>query len=354
MEADSRRTHALLERISAEERARLLADVRLLHLPGNVAPWTDGGIRLARGDRVTFLSAGKVYLSTELDLWAGPRFHLWAKVGEQGTIFNGTRDTYTFESPSDGPLFLAIYQGEWASRDGTLATPVEMYQTCGGGLDVLVIRWKVDPAAGLARLRQLAPDDPLLRAESERLASPVAPPEGWRYLWFLGESEIFRDAEPDGRHAIAVHADGDVGILRKPLDVELRPETTLSWRWRISELPSKVAEDTMPTHDYVSIAAEFDDGRDLTWYWSAALPVGATYACPLPTWAARETHTVVRSGRAGLGEWHAERRNVYEEAKRVYGAAPRRIVGVWLIAVSLFQHGTLRAEFADITIGGGP
>ncbi|MGH7857204.1 MAG: DUF3047 domain-containing protein, partial [Candidatus Binatia bacterium] len=301
MTAHPERYQALLDRIPPEERSRLFADARILHLPGDVPPWTDTGIGLRRGDHVSLLSEGKIYLSAELGLWAGPRFHLWGKVGERGSIFNGTRDTYTFESPADGPLYLAIYQGEWASRAGELATPVEAYQTCGGSLDVLVLRWKVDPKAGLERLRSIAPDDPLLRAESERLAAPVAPPTGWRYLWFLGESEIFRSEESEGRRVIAVHAESDVGIVQKPLEADLTPETTLSWSWRIPALPSSVAEDTMPTHDYVSIAAEFDDGRDLTWYWSAALPVGTTYACPLPTWAARETHMVIRSGRHGLG-----------------------------------------------------
>ena len=83
------------------------------------------------------------------------------------------------------------------------------------------------------------------------------------------------------------------------------PGTTLRWSWRVDQLPIDLAEDTLPSHDYVSIAAEFDDGQDLTYYWSAALPEGTVYRCPIPTWASRETHVVVRSGRghAGTGCW---------------------------------------------------
>lgn len=39
-------------------------------------------------------------------------------------------------------------------------------------------------------------------------------------------------------------------------------------------LPSEVREDTLTTHDYMSIAVEFDNGQDITCYWSAELPVG--------------------------------------------------------------------------------
>ena len=35
------------------------------------------------------------------------------------------------------------------------------------------------------------------------------------------------------------------------------------------------------------------------------------------------------------------------------GPPPTRIVRVWLIAVSSFQHGTARAEFADIVLDDG-
>ena len=57
----------------------------------------------------------------------------------------------------------------------------------------------------------------------------------------------------------------------------------------------------MLTHDYLSVALEFDDGQDLTWYWSSALPLGFAYRCPLKHWRHRETHVVARTGAADLG-----------------------------------------------------
>ncbi len=115
-------------------------------------------------------------------------------------------------------------------------------------------------------------------------------------------------------------------------------------------LPSQVREDSFATHDYASIALEFDDGRDLTWYWSAALPEGHHYRCPLPRWAARETHLVVRSGVEGLGAWVDQRCDVQADVARALGRVPSHIVAVWLIAVSLFQRDRAFVDFRRIAL----
>lgn len=346
MEQFHERYGRLLERATG---AGLVRDARLVRLPGNVPPWTDTGFEVDAGDEITLLAAGRIVWAEELGLWAGPRYSLWGRIGEHGTIFNPTRDTFSLAVPSPGRLHLAIYQGEWATRDGKLATPVEAYAALGGAIDVVVIRWVTDARTGLESLARLAPDDPLVATEIARMRSPAIRPEGWDYLWFLGASEIFR---AEGR-SIAVRAESDVGILQKPVAADLGPDTTISWRWKIERLPATEPENSFPTHDYLSIATEFENGKDLTWYWSAALPPGTCYTCPLPTWAERETHLVIRSGADGLGAWQSERRNVFDDYRAGIGEPPRRIVAVWLIAVSIFRHGLGLAEFADIAIESG-
>ncbi len=111
-------------------------------------------------------------------------------------------------------------------------------------------------------------------------------------------------------------------------------------------------EDTIPSHDYLSIALAFDNGQDLTWYWSVSLPPGMSYRCPLPTWQHRETHWVVRSGLDGLGQWFSEDRPVHADYAAAIGMPPARITQVWLIANSLFQRRLGQCEYADIVISG--
>jgi hypothetical protein len=141
---------------------------------------------------------------------------------------------------------------------------------------------------------------------------------------------------------------GDAGILQHPAALPLLPGTFLSWRWRVDSLPLDLREDSMPSHDYLSIAVEFDDGKDLTYLWSATLPVGTVFRCPLPAWKDKETHVVVRSGSAELGCWLDERRDVHEDYRRCIGGPARSVVRVWLIAISLFQRGHGRCEYSGI------
>jgi len=109
-------------------------------------------------------------------------------------------------------------------------------------------------------------------------------------------------------------------------------------------------EDTPLSHDYLSLAVELSDGRDLTYTWSRELAPETSYWCPLPTWRDREQHVVVRSGLDGLGRWHAEERDLYADHARFMGPHPARIVRVWLIAVSLFQRQRGQCWYADIEL----
>ena len=94
-----------------------------------------------------------------------------------------------------------------------------------------------------------------------------------------GGPVIFNDI---GNGAISVEPLKNAGILQRPVGIELKPQTKLSWRWIVEELPSRLPEDQLTSHDYLSIAAEFDDGQDLTYFWSSSLPVGKAFRCPIP------------------------------------------------------------------------
>ena len=323
-------------------------------LPGTQPPWHDTGVDLEPGESVTLFADGRVYLSRALDIWVGPAFQLWCRVGEQGPVFRGTRATHTFTAQGRGRLWLASYfPGEWTDRSGTIATPASEYGKVSGGLSVLVLRWRrgVDVPAlvrGFARDTRVPG---LVLAEAQRLDQPVPAPEHWDYLWYLGPGEIFRPGlAPDGRRSIGCHTHGDVGILRREARTPLLPGTRLRWSWRVDELPTDLPEDTLPSHDYLSIAVEFDDGQDITYYWSAALAAGTVYRCPLPTWKDKETHVVVRSGPDGLGRWLEEERDLHADYARILGGPAREVVRVWLIANSLFQRGHGRCEYASIRL----
>lgn len=342
------------ERLLRELPADIVRDHAFVDVPSDRPPWLDTGIDLTGEERITTFAAGRTRLRGT-DIWIGPAYQLWCRVGLDGEIFRGTRASHTANVGPPGRLHLASYfPGEWATRTGELATPGEAYQQVTGGLTVLVVRWSGDPLQGLERLAALGDVDGLIASEIERLRHPVVPPEGWSYLWFVGPAEIYRTCrDRDREPAICCDTHRDVGLLQKVVSLPLGPDTTLRWAWRVDLLPSQVREDTLPTHDYLSIAVEFDNGQDITYYWSAELPVGTAYRCPIPTWTARETHVVIRSGASGLGEWLDEERNLARDYREfIGGPLPARIVKVWLIALTVFQGRQGRCRYADITLAG--
>jgi hypothetical protein len=98
------------------------------------------------------------------------------------------------------------------------------------------------------------------------------------------------------------------------------------------------------------LAVEFDNGQDLTYLWSAALEPERSFRCPVASWRQRETHIVIRSGHEDLGRWIDEERDLWRDYQNAIGSPPARIVGVWLIAASIFQHGQGRCEYRDIEL----
>jgi hypothetical protein len=187
----------------------------------------------------------------------------------------------------------------------------------------------------------------------------ATPPEGWAYLPELapyGPADIFHivPGETGPKPQMQVHTARNVGILTRNVAVPLRRATTLGWRWKVDQIPSKLVETDPAHHDYFSIAVKFDNGRDLTYMWSVNLTQDFGFDCPLPGWTGREYHVVVRSGATDLGKWLTEKRDVAADyAKYIGGKAPARITQVWFIANTILQQGEANASFGAITLGQG-
>ncbi len=295
----------------------------VLTVSPNDADWQPAGIEVAAGQSFTVDARGAIWMSRALALGFEPRMALWVRIGGRAPIQKLIGNRTTFIAWADGPVELFLKGlSEWASDAGDLLPGKRSGLT--GEVVATVAVWP-----GMSR------------------ADETGAPADWHYLWRLGEGRIFADT-PDG---IEVTTHGDVGILQLACDVPLAEATRLDWSWRVDELPSRLPEDLQPTHDYLSIAVEFENGQDLTYMWSAGLPQGHVFRCPLNWWCERETHWVLRSGTAGLGQWFDESRSLAADCRQVYGHVPERVVRVWLIANSVFQRRTGRARFRDIRVG---
>ncbi len=342
----------LLDTLPAAARATTISGSRVLRMPGDEPPWRGTGVRVSAGQAYSVFADGCIQWSPQRpELHGGPRYHLWARIAPGGRIVKLTRSTGSFVADVAGEIELGIYMGLWRNDRGELATSPKLYERLTGAIDAAVIAWRDSASTGLAALARLRPEAEFVTDEIVHLASPIVPPAGWNYLLETGPAEIFMDAKgAGGARVIKLDAHDDQGIVTTPVEMALTAHTRIRWRWRVDAHPSTRAEDAVPTHDYISVAAEFDNGRDLTWIWSSQLAPGTHFHCPVKAWTARETHFVVRSGTAELGTWLAEERDIHRDVTLAMGSPPGRIVRVWLIAVCSFQHGTARAEFADIEL----
>ncbi|SEP70810.1 Protein of unknown function [Solimonas aquatica] len=335
-----------------------------LFLSWRQGPWVDTGWSVQEGEEFTLLLNGKAWLSRTYNLSYPAALATWLRIGEQGPIFRSGQDSLSFRAQHSGRLYAKLYPRErWLDRSGAyLGDPPPVNPDEGGGVNLALLRWApgVSARQGLARILERNPESRWAQAEQQRIRDPgPGLPAGWQDLWELAPSRMFTEVAPEKAplapaRAIRVQMHDEVAILQKAANFALRPGTTLQWAWRIDALPSLVAENSLPTHDYLSVAVEFDNGRDLSYFWSRDLPVGTHFHCPLPGWSHRETHLVARKGTEQLGQWLQESRDVYADyAEAIGGPAPQRIVRIWLIGVSLFQHGKGSGEFGAFSLACG-
>lgn len=315
--------------------------------------WQDTGIDIEPGDEVTVLAAGGFWASKPLDLGFGASIGLWLRAGAGHAICKTPGNASTVTATEGGPLqIVAKPPGEWADESGDF-DPAFPRGGLTGEIGACLILWRGPALAGLEAMARAGDHEGLVASALEETRNPVPPPRGWRYLWRLGDGRIFREAQSPEGQSICCHTSGDVGILQFPADFQLTENTRLRWRWKVDRLPCDLPEDIQPTHDYLSIAVEYDNGQDLTYMWSSSLAEGTIFRCPLPYWDQVETHWVLRSNAADLGRWLEEERSLRADYAAAIGTPPARITRVWLIAVSVFQRHEGICEYAGIELADG-
>ncbi|EHH67781.1 DUF3047 domain-containing protein [Gluconobacter morbifer] len=292
-------------------------------LNGNEISWTKTGYTAEEGKRFAVRASGALLINKALSLFLQPKSGLWVRIGDKAPVRKVVFDTETvFEAWASGPVeVLAQLTPRWTDKTGNFMPDPRRHHPGGIGVNVCA---------------------------SEKEVTKPSLPEHWEYMSSFGATNIFSGSSND---IDVCTSEGDCCIIKTAVDVPLDRETLVSWSWMVEQLPSNLPEDLSVTHDYISIAFEFDNGRDLTYMWSKDLPAGHHFNCPLPWWCQRETHWVVRSGTNDLGTWHDEKRRLlFDYNRAIPGPNPERIVSIWLIASSFFQRIEGRARFRNIQI----
>lgn len=175
----------------------------------------------------------------------------------------------------------------------------------------------------------------------------------------------------DGRTVVRADADDSAGGLIRRIDIDPAATPVLSWSWKVENVLSKgnvrrKSGDDYParlyiTFDYDPSDLSFGDRvkyralkllgyddipvRALNYIWANNADETGIVANPYTDWVQM---VPVRSGSAGLGAWHDERRNVLDDYRAAFGEEPPAINGIAIMTDGDNTGESATAYYGDI------
>jgi hypothetical protein len=151
-------------------------------------------------------------------------------------------------------------------------------------------------------------------------------PAGWEELPLLqrmlvkpGALEVVEEA---GRRALRMKTESDQHtIIRKRIHVDLQATPVLAWQWKVLSFPTGASLRDRARSDSPAVLAVAwsSPPRVMAYAWDVAGTVGSHFQNPKQS---RVNYIVVRSGTEPRAAWVAERRDVADDYRRVFGEAP--------------------------------
>jgi len=174
-------------------------------------------------------------------------------------------------------------------------------------------------------------------------------PEGWEARGGDG-SKIYTIKANRESYLEAKAINSAVSIAKK-FEYDLKEYPSLSWQWRVFELPQGGDERYKKTGDsaagiYVIFPGLFRPDN-IKYVWSSSLPIGTTTESP---YNSKTKIVVLRNQSSPLGTWVSEKVNVYEDYKRLFGCEPKHVQAVGLMSDSDNTETRAEAHYKGIGI----
>jgi len=181
---------------------------------------------------------------------------------------------------------------------------------------------------GVALISSAAAEGLNVEDWSEQAVGTKGVPLGWTKYETMGGRPAYdlMVVEDEGRRALLLKSRNEHSTIAKEIKVNLRATPMLEWTWKAVQLPTGAdirAKETsdLTAHIYV-IWPRFPAmirARLIGYVWDSTAPAQTVEK-------SRKTGTVhffvLRSGPVQLNQWLTERRNVYEDYRRVFGEDP--------------------------------
>jgi hypothetical protein len=175
----------------------------------------------------------------------------------------------------------------------------------------------------------------------------------WEVKEFKGRTVYLVAHDDDGSHVLKAESrDAASGLIFK-LEYSLRDYPILAWRWKVANILDKGDEtkktgDDYPARVYVVFPHWFfPKTKSINYIWANKLPKGQHVPNPF---TGNAVMVAVQSGRGNVGRWISERRNVYEDYRRLFGEEPPMVGAIAIMTDTDNTGGSATAWYDDIRI----
>ncbi|WP_117232866.1 DUF3047 domain-containing protein [Vibrio maerlii] len=143
----------------------------------------------------------------------------------------------------------------------------------------------------------------------------------WEAKIFSGETNYKILSSDDVLHAQSEGAASGL-VFRQRIDIHKTPY--INWSWKIDNKLKCLPEDTKEGDDYAARIYLVRNGtlvpwnaRAINYVWSCSSEMGQQWDNPFA--GSKVKMLSVRDGSSGVGEWYAEKRNVFQDMIDVFG-----------------------------------
>lgn len=177
-------------------------------------------------------------------------------------------------------------------------------------------------------------------------------PVGWILKTPGSSSKIAIEMEKENYFLHILSVNDSFG-LGKEISLDIRRYPYLSWRWKASKLPEggdirKRETDEQAGQIYI-VFPKFPSAlntRCVGYIWDSQAPVGFSGTS---TAYSKMKYFVLQSGPTKLNQWVSERRNIYEDYKKLFQEEPPTLGGMVLYINSQYTTSSAEIFYADIS-----
>ncbi len=174
----------------------------------------------------------------------------------------------------------------------------------------------------------------------------------WKTKEFNGKT-IYKVVKEGDNHVLKAVSNNSASVLIYRYNYYLKEYPILSWRWKVENIiqkgdATKKEGDDYSARIYVIFTHRFPSlTKAVNYIWANKLLKGNYIQS---TYYSNDIMVAVESGEENIGKWIIERRNIYNDFKRIFGSNPPEVKGIAIMTDTDNTGESATAYYDDIRI----